>query len=402
LLTLSGRRAPAEAAWFAFFARHPDDLHREGVRFRLTPEEITLLNPNTGTCPVFRSRRDAEITLGIYRRHPVLVRHGDRNGNPWGLSFMQGLFNMTSDSRLFRTREQLEAEGWVLDGNVFRRGVEVMLPLYEGKMGHQFDHRFGSFYGAGDNDIAANVDRSPSAVVQPRYWLAASIAAERQARRIWGSKAFLLGHRRVARSTDERTAIASFLPWGAASYGWILSAGPGADSPAVLLACFNSVAYDYCLRNVLSQPSIPQGTSEQVPVPLPASFFGPCPWAADLTVQTWIEERVRELIYNAWDMAPAARDLGDNGLPFVWELDRRVVLRAELDAAFFHLYGIDRDDTEYILSTFPIANRKDPDLSARVLDAYDRIATAIESGAPLVSTLDPPPGHGRRHEEPFV
>ena len=64
------------------------------ARFALTPDEITLLNPNTGTCPVFRTRRDAEITLGIYRRVPVLINEakvaaGDPDGNPWGVSFMQ-------------------------------------------------------------------------------------------------------------------------------------------------------------------------------------------------------------------------------------------------------------------------------------------------------------------------
>ncbi len=35
-----------------------------------------------------------------------------------------------------------------------------------------------------------------------------------------------------------------------------------------------------------------------------------------------------------------------------WDEAERAELMAELDAAFFHLYGIDRDDAEYILSTF--------------------------------------------------
>ncbi len=119
LLTMTGRRETADAAWFAFFLHDPSEITEK--RFRLTPEEITLLNPNTGTCPVFRTRRDAEITLGIYRRVPVLIKEGDPDGNPWGISFMQGLFNMTSDSHLFHTREELEADGWTLKGNVFER-----------------------------------------------------------------------------------------------------------------------------------------------------------------------------------------------------------------------------------------------------------------------------------------
>ena len=122
ILTLAGTQSRVGQAEFAFFAHDPSDLLKQDVRFKLTPGEIQLLNPNTGTCPIFRTRRDAEITLGIYRRIPVLINENDPvNGNPWGIRFMQGLFNMTSDSHLFHTREELEADGWTLNGNVFER-----------------------------------------------------------------------------------------------------------------------------------------------------------------------------------------------------------------------------------------------------------------------------------------
>lgn len=121
LLTLAGADGRIPMADFAFFAHDTADLKREGVRFSLSPEEIKLLNPNTGTCPVFRSRRDAEITLGIYRRVPVLINESDEeNGNPWGIRFMT-MFHMSNDSHLFHTREELEGDGWVLCGNVFER-----------------------------------------------------------------------------------------------------------------------------------------------------------------------------------------------------------------------------------------------------------------------------------------
>ncbi|MDO5500966.1 MAG: N-6 DNA methylase, partial [Propionibacteriaceae bacterium] len=121
LLTMTGRREVAEKASFAFFLHDPSGI--DAKRFALTPEEITLLNPNTGTCPVFRSRRDAEITLGIYRRVPILIKEGDPDGNPWGISFMT-MFHMSNDSHLFHTREELEADGWVLNGNVFEREID--------------------------------------------------------------------------------------------------------------------------------------------------------------------------------------------------------------------------------------------------------------------------------------
>jgi hypothetical protein len=400
LLTLTGRQAPVEAAWFAFFARHPDDLNREGVRFRLTPEEITLLNPNTGTCPVFRTRRDAEITLGIYRMHPVLIRHGDGDGNPWGLSFMQGLFNMTSDSGLFHAREQLEAEGWVLDGNVFRRGAEAMLPLYEAKMIHHYDHRWATYANDGDvRDVTEAEHADPYFVVLPRYWVARGEVDSRLAGR-WKHD-WLLVYRRICRSTDMRTAIDSVLPLTATSDGSPNVLSDHAD--VVALQCvLSSLVLDFCVRQRVGGTHLDFFNLFQAPVPHPSSLTKSCAWDRDVSFVAWTKDRIRELTYNAWDMAPLARDLGDKGPPFVWNPGRREVLTAELDAALFYLYGINRDDTEYILSTFPIANRKDPDLSARVLGVYDRIATAIESGAPFVSTLDPPPGHGRRHEEPFA
>ena len=79
------RRDSAERTKFAFFTRHISDVPDK--RFELAANEVLALNPNTGTLPMFRSRTDADITLGIYSRHPVLIRDDDPDGNPWGLSF---------------------------------------------------------------------------------------------------------------------------------------------------------------------------------------------------------------------------------------------------------------------------------------------------------------------------
>ena len=145
---LPDRQSPARAGrTFRVLPPRPCRTGDADKSFLLTPEEITLLNPNTGTCPVFRSRRDAEITLGIYRRVPVLINENDPDGNPWGVSFMQGMFDMTNDSHLFRTRDELEADGWHLDGNIFTKGRDRMLPLYEAKMIHHYDHRWATYDG---------------------------------------------------------------------------------------------------------------------------------------------------------------------------------------------------------------------------------------------------------------
>ncbi|MEU7294923.1 DNA methyltransferase [Streptomyces exfoliatus] len=397
-LSLRGRALHESAARFAFFLHDPAELGDADKAFTLTPGEIALLNPNTGTCPVFRSRRDAEITLGIYSRAPVLIKGKDAKGNPWGVELGR-MFHMTDDSHLFRTRRDLEVDGWFLDGNVFRKGKAVMLPLYEGRMGHQFSHRFAD--STGSHESSACELKSAGFVVQPQYWVTKEDVQSRLSRRRYGCTSALLGHRRVARNNDERTGIAALIPWGAASYGWTISSGPSASHLALLSATYNSFVYDYALRNSFSQPSIPQSTSEQIAVPGP-DLLG----AHGL----FIVPRVLELSCTAYDMEAFARDLNDVGAPFVWDEDRRTVIRAELDALFFHLYGINRDDVDYILDTFPIVKRKDEakygtyrtkDL---ILAEYDRMAAAgVSLTTPLVdgenytSTLTPPPGHGPRH-----
>ena len=155
------------------FAHAVEELYDPERRFTLSPNDIALLNPNTRTCPIFRSRKDAELTKAIYRRVPVLSREasdGDPEENPWGIRFRQGMFNMTSDSDLFRSRSDLEADGWRLKGNVFHKNGEECLPLYEAKMIHHFDHRWASYGEArmedAANDVPLDAKQSPT---MPRF-----------------------------------------------------------------------------------------------------------------------------------------------------------------------------------------------------------------------------------------
>src|SRR5205823_6541631 len=129
LLTIAGGSQPATGTPdFFFFAHHVTDLEDESRHFSLTAEDIALINPNTRTCPIFRSKRDAEITKAIYRRVPVLIKEGPTEENPWGIKFST-MFHMSNDSHLFRTREQLEAQGFELRGNIFERNHDKYLPL---------------------------------------------------------------------------------------------------------------------------------------------------------------------------------------------------------------------------------------------------------------------------------
>ncbi len=189
LLTLSGRDNPIPEAEFAFFLHQAEQLKERERRFTLGGEDFTLFNPNTRTCPIFRTRRDMEIARKMYERAGVFWKEaGDsqEEENPWGVSF-QRMFDMSNDSGLFRTRRELEEDGWALDGNVFILGDERYLPLYEAKLFHQYDHRFATFEDVSDQDIRNGNARSmtvdeksdPSAVSVPRYWVPEEQVAKR-------------------------------------------------------------------------------------------------------------------------------------------------------------------------------------------------------------------------------
>ncbi len=214
LLTIAGRSERIPQAEFAFFQLHPDDLARECSRFELTPDEIRLLNPNTGTCPVFRSRRDAEITMDIYRRHPVLIDENlpDEDGNPWGLSFRL-MFMMNTDSHLFHTREELKSDGWDLEGAVFTGSAERMLPLYQGMMLSLDDYRAASIVRSTTAKKRQNQPLylpdaekdDPDCVALPMYWIDAMEVDDRLKR--YTPSTWLMGIADITSSTNMRSSV---------------------------------------------------------------------------------------------------------------------------------------------------------------------------------------------------
>ncbi len=352
--------------------------------FYMPPEEILLVNPNTGTTPVFRSRRDAEITIAIYKRVPVLWRE-DPEDNPWGLSFLR-MFDMANDSGLFCTTDE---------GDV--------LPLYEAKMVHYYDHRYGTY--EGQTEAQANAGTLPrltpeqqddaNFITRPRYWVNKHEVDNRLGKRDW-DRDWLLGWRRIARSSDERTMISTVIPRAAAGDSeFLMLTTATVEMCPLLAASLSSFVLDYVARQKMVGTNLSYFIAQQLPVPSP-SFY--CQVGAE-----WLVPHVLELTYTAWDIEAFAQFLGDNGPPFHWNEERRFAMRAELDAAFFNLYGIERDDVDYIMETFPIVKRKDIQQYGRfrtkdlILQVYDAMVEAARTGKQYQTILDPPPGQGPRH-----
>jgi hypothetical protein len=266
VLTMNGAKCPAEkGAEFVFFAHSTEDLRDPERRFTLSAADIALLNPNTKTCPVFRSRRDAEITKGIYRRVPVLINEAE-HVNPWGIEFMR-MLDMANDSGLFHSEP---AAG--------------RLPLYEAKMIHHFNHRWATYEADGDTrDTTPAELADPHFTVTPRYWVDADEVEERLKKRdrdgniTWEWKrGWLLGWRNITNTTNERTVIASLLPRAGVGHSMPLMfpANDSALAAACLLANLSSFVLDYAARQKIGGTHLTYGYLNQLPVLPPEAYLG--------------------------------------------------------------------------------------------------------------------------------
>ena len=373
VLICGGHERSFDQTECAFFLHDTGTLADENRCFPLTPADFARVNPNSGTAPVFRTRRDAEITRRIYERRPVLVdRSGAVERRAWPVRFMQGHFNMTSDSHLFRTTDQLETEGFYpVEGNRWKRGEELYLPLYEGKMVQAFDHRAasittreGNLFRPGQPDRTLEEEhRDPAFSPRPRYWV------NRQESDVLQRVRWLLAFKDITASTNVRTMIAAVLPQVGCGHTLPVllpsEDGMDAESAACFLANLNSFALDYVARQKVQATHLTWYTVEQFPVIAPADYdrsFGAT------TARDLVKDHVLRLTYTALDMSPFARDLGHDGPPFPWDEEERRHLRARLDALYFHLYGLSRQDAGYVLDTFPIVRREDE-------AAFDRYRT---------------------------
>ena len=494
LLTLGA----SEQAEFVCFATQVSQLSDERRRFTLTPEDFRLINPNTLTCPVFRSKRDAELTKKLYRAAPVLIYEANAEDNsanagelpaenPWGITFSQGLFNMTSASHLFKDEESPNH-----------------LPLYEAKLIHHFDHRWATYTtdpntgAVASRDVTLQEKQDASFSITPRYWVPArevwlrladlpdelmralkaddghatilavtkvlfgrhltalheeapsitalaawesfvdlhayakdidpeelgvkplkknaggrldeglplpvqqllrladeasnlpmppaGLSSEESAQRLaerWLEEScpkWLMGWRDICRATDERTVIASVLPTVGVGHTMpLLTTVWDARQTSALLGNLCSLVLDFCARVKIGGTHLTYSYLKQFPVIPPERYTEP-----DLD---FITPRILELTYTAKDMAPWATALIsgwklDNGnwkpgtpepirrsplVPFPFDQERRAVLRAELDAYYARLYGLDRDELRYILDPEDVMGKDYPSETFRVL-----------------------------------
>lgn len=413
-LVVGGPKRLFKETLCAFFLQGVKALADPERAFTLTPDDFAEVNPNTGTAPIFRTRRDAEITTGIYNRLPVLVEHRKEELVTVFPLRYSTMFHMTNDSHLFVTKAELEKTAYSVGGGRWRRGSEEFVPLYVGRSIKQFDHRAASVLVneenlhnaalSGDTTPAQHAD--PAFAPTPQYWVSRGAID-------WpGDVPAVIAFRDIARPTDVRTMIAALVPFCAAGnkLPLIVPALPEngkavrakalaeyRDALPLLTANLNALPFDFVTRQKVHAANLNWFIVEQLPVVPPAAYaraFG------HKTARDIAREEVLALTYTANDMAPFARDMGYIDLatgevkpPFKWDASDRLRRRAKLDALYFMLYFPSgssaemealRNTAAYIYSTFPIVEREEAAAHGRYLsrDLCLMYLNALAAGDP--------------------
>ena len=362
LLTLAPKDGMSD---FAFFLHNLTELEDNRRHFTMTPEDFDLINPNTHTCPVFRSEEDAKLAKKIYKKAGVFVNESlchseldSESGNPWKIKFST-MYHMSNDSGLFISPDDPR----VSEGN------SRVLPLYEAKLMHQFDHRWNTFVNGEPKDVTVEQKEDINFTVTPQYYVPyaetvlrtttldlkivqalreamngdekklRSLVAEKAAtsgdlfaschseldsesdgvdwQKVYGSKElgaavfevaeklcpkYLMGYRGITNVTNERTVISSVIPFSGVGHSMLLySVKQPSTLAACLLANFLSVELDVIARMKLGGTNLTYGYFRQFPVLPPSAYHE--------VAQNFIVPRVMALTYTATDMTEWAKAL---------------------------------------------------------------------------------------------
>ncbi|GGR53203.1 hypothetical protein GCM10008959_13390 [Deinococcus seoulensis] len=328
-VVLSFRKGHSTQDFPAAFMRHDvKDLKNfpGGVGMTLSVDNVRRLSPDSLSVMEFKSELDAHIAEKMLR-FPLL---GEQLDGVWNLK-LSSEFNMTTDSHLFHTQP---APG--------------RLPLYEGKMIHQFRHDFAG----------------------PRYWVDEKegrkgvLGRDIDAGQTLDFQGYRLGFRDIARNTDSRTLISTVIP--PAFHGNKLPTTEGLDGAQnlSLAAIFNSFTMDWVIRQKVTT-TINFFYIYQLPVPRLTS--------ADPSFQP-IVTAAAKLICTTPEFDDLAKAAGLQGhTDGVTDDAGRAALRAELDARVAHLYGLSESEFTHILGTFPLVDQTVKDAA---LAEFRRLAPA--------------------------
>jgi hypothetical protein len=200
--------------------------------------------------------------------------------------------------------------------------------------------------------------RDPDFVPAPQFWV-----SEEDVREVEPSASWYVGFKEITAPTNMRSMIAALFPRSA--FGnkvpiWVPNSNDALRTAPqwtpLFLANLNCFIFDFVVRQKLQGQTLNLFIVEQLPLIAPDAYTQSL---GDTTVGDFVRGEVLRLSYTANDLEPFARDLGYAGPPFEWDEEDRRHRMARLDALYFNLYGLSREEAAYVLDTFPIVREQD-------------------------------------------
>ncbi len=375
LLTAGNAQTEPRTVKGGFYLRRIEHLVDPVRIYTIGTKDFALLNPNTKTCPVFRTSKDAELTTKLYH-HTQIIQNDKTGGNPWDIRF-GSMIHMSNDSYLFRTFKQLNESGAVLEGRSFTLNGISYVPLYEGKMIWHYNHHYGSWPTEGDRPSSIN---SPSlvelqdanSVIRSWYWIPQTEVDKRLIKTSrdgtieyeWKHK-WLISYRAIMESHDSRSFVVSLLPIsnGVGNSATLLFTDKSTFFAMTLIGMLSSLIMDYCARQKLGGKNMNVFVVKQLPILTPEQIPDSIQWE--------IVKRVVSLCYFNHDLDDWAQELweelddtqkeelhqlGEKEC-FEYDVNKRAIIQAELDAIFAHLFGLTSNELKYILDPEDICGK---------------------------------------------
>lgn len=346
-----------------FGLRQPEEILKNDYYF-LKTSDFKLFNPNTSNCPAFNSQKDVDITRRLYSENVTIINEVDdvEVSNEFQIDLYCEAFNMTRASHLFKQYETLEEEGYQILKNQFIRSDSIYLPLYESKLVYLLNSRYGSFKNV-PREVRFNTKAQPlySSTVElqkanfsvfPRYWVNQNEV--NKAFKKWTNRKWFYGFRNICRGlTDYRTAIFSVLPYSAVGNSITLIFPRNNDFSNFYLLIANTVSlpFDYIVRQKLGGSNLNFFVFKQLAI-VPLLKYTE-------RTRNLIRKIVVELVCDNEDLKQFGEEYFESIKISTYSDSNRFTLFCSLDAIYAHLYGLEKEEMDYILETFPIVKRKD-------------------------------------------
>lgn len=359
LITICGKKEVINDTKFIYFAHSTEDINKIDKQILMNSDDFRLFNPNTRTSPIFRYKKDFEITRYMYQNVPVLDNNGE---NIWNIRIKQ-MFQSSSDLEFAKSEDWLKNNSYKRIKNYYTNGSNIYLPMYQGRMIANYDHRSASvgvkynttFRDAVTINTTEDQHKNPAFYTSPRYWIPENIISQEleHYKRNW-----MIGFRDITDSTNERTSIFTILPKCATATTCPIILFDDL-SIIYLFANLNSYVFDYVTRQKINGMHLTGGYLKQLPVIPKEKYSEKCVFDNNQTIAEWILPKILQLCYTSWDLSFFASDYNYFDKPFEWNVERRNELIAQINALYFHLYNISEENIEYIMNNFALMKKRE-------------------------------------------